>query len=446
MPDRIRQQAERDVDVVCYELLMRIPLRAFVVVIALAACVPAPVVEGQGAGAEGEGEGECSALSDKPSLGASAVYFGTRAPSHVILDAAQRLAVVGVGEGQPPGASCSGTLITDDVVLTATHCTQGEAATRFYVTFGADDFDPELVVDVVEKTEHPELDIAMLRLEFAPATRIDVRPIPAFGESLVEADEGEIFEQAGFGQTESGESNGLFFVAEPFDSFEEGGYLVVNGEGQHGVCFGDSGGPSLRQTVGGGARVMGALSYGDPECTGFDRYTRVDLARDWLEDFAGPIPGSGPVPCGAVTPSGRCTPDGRVAEFCDEGQLVRDPCTSGRICGDDDEGKRCIAVADNPCGDVTTFGSCDGDQLSWCDDGVVRERDCRACGGEACARVDNVVGFACVENACGSVTFQGECDGNVARWCEDNQVLTQNCADDGETCGFVDDDTGFFCQ
>lgn len=444
---------------------MRVRSAASVVVVcalcavcALGAACPPPAAsvererprgEGEGERGEGEGEGEdtCAANTDKPGLGAGAVFFGTREPSHVVLDEAQKKAVVGVGTGRPPGAECSGTLITDDVVLTATHCTEGQLADNFYVTFGIDDFDPELVVDVIEKTEHPELDIAMLRLAFAPATRIDVTPIPAFGDVLDDSDAGEIFEQAGFGQTESGDSNGRFFVAEPFDSFEEpGGYLVVNGEERHGVCFGDSGGPSLRQTSDAGVRVVGALSYGDPSCTGFDRYTRVDLARDWLEEFAGAIPGGGPVACGNVTAAGSCSPDGRVAQFCVGGELQRDPCGVGTICGDGEGGKRCVAVADNPCGDVTAFGECNAEVLSWCDDGVVRERDCQACGGDVCQLQDNVVGFVCAQNACGDLTFLGECDGNVARWCEDNTIQTTDCADEGSTCGFIDDETGFFCR
>ena len=409
--------------------------------------------------AEGEGEGEgdvdvdegCAASTDKPVVGAGAIFFGTREPSHVVLDASQKLAIVGVGTGRPPGAECSGTLITDDVVLTATHCTEGLGATNFYVTFGIDDFDPELVVDVVEKAEHPELDIAMLRLAFAPATQIDVTPIPAFGGTLRESEAGEIFEQAGFGQTESGDSDGRVFGAEPFDSFEEpGGYLVVNGEDRHGVCFGDSGGPSLRQTVDAGVRVMGALSYGDPSCTGFDRYTRVDLARSFIEEFAGAIPDGGPEDCGAVSDAGACSNDQRVATFCAGGVLRRDPCGADEICGDASGGKRCIATADNPCGDTSAFGECIGDTLFWCDassgQGVVRVRDCGECGNEACLLADNVTGFVCAENPCGELTFQGECDGNTARWCEDNAIQEQSCDDTGESCGFVDDETGFFCQ
>lgn len=393
-------------------------------------------------------DGQCPANTNKSALGAGAVYFGTRNPSHVPLTASQMRAIVGVGEGRPPGASCSGTLITDTVVLTATHCTEGQSATRFYVTFGVDDFNPELTVDVIEKTEHPSLDIAMLRLAERPADRIDVTPIAAFAGTLRESDIGEIFEQAGFGQTQSGDSDGRMFVAEPFDGFESGGFLRVDGEDRHGVCFGDSGGPSLRLTAEGDVRVVGALSFGDPSCTGVDRYTRVDLSRDWLEAFAGPIPAPGQSRpgCGNVTAAGRCSPDGRVAEFCADDALVQDACATGEVCGDVGGNSRCIPASQAPCGDITTFGECNGAVLSWCDGGVTRVRDCGACGGDVCGLVDNVTGFACVDDPCGGLTFQGECVGNVARWCDAGEIKTADCGAQGDSCGFVDDETGFFCE
>lgn len=415
------------------------------------ACVQAPsLAPARTGGGDGDDAGgdQCAPSTNKPGLGAGAVYFGTREPSHIPLTAAQKRAVVGVGTGQPPGASCSGTLITDDIVLTATHCTEGQAASTFYVTFGVDDYDPELVVRAIAKTEHPTLDIAMLRLASRPADQLDVTPIAPFSGALRSADEGEIFEQAGFGATESGSSNGRFFVAEPFIGFEDGGYLMVNGEGRHGVCFGDSGGPSLRQTAEGDVRVMGALSWGDESCVGVDRYTRVDLAADWIEGFAGPIPAPGATlpGCGSVTSTGRCSADGTVAEFCSGGDLVRDPCGAGEVCGDGSGGKRCVAAESTPCGSVTAFGACSGDTLQWCDGDVVRTRDCGACGGDTCALVDNVTGFACVQDPCAGLDFLGECSGDVARWCEDGQVKEVDCTDEGNTCGFVDNDTGYFCR
>jgi hypothetical protein len=402
--------------------------------------------EGEGEGDPGEGEGDaCSLLTQKPVAPAGGVYFGTRNPTHVQLTPAQIMAIVGVGEDGGFGADCSGTLITDDVVLTATHCTEGIAATTFVITFGVDDTRPDLVIDVVEKSEHPDLDIAMLRLASSPAAQIDVTPIPAFAGDLTSNDFGEVFEQAGFGETETQSYNGRLFVAEPFDSFEEGGFLVVNGEGRHGVCFGDSGGPSLRQLAD-GVRVVGALSYGDPSCTGLDRYTRVDLVRDWIVAFAGDIPGAAPVPCGSVPARGVCSADARVLTFCDNGALRHDPCTADEVCVDDDDRSRCLAVSDAPCGALTAFGVCDDAVLSWCDGDVVRVRDCAACGGQVCRRVDDAQGFACVYSQCGDLTFTGECVGDIARWCDNGVVATEDCAAEGSSCGFIDDDTGFYCR
>ena len=400
----------------------------------------------RGGEGEGEGEGEQCAV-DKAGLGANAVFFGTRSPSHVVLSTAQQRAVIGLQEGGSGGSVCSGTLITDTVVLTATHCTRGTRANRFQVLFGVDDRDPEAVIDVVEKTEHPNHDIAMLRLSRSARSAVDVAPIAAFAGILTEASRGEIFEQAGYGATETGGGNGRFFVAEVFDGIEDD-TLRVNGEGRHGVCFGDSGGPSLRQTDAGDVRVMGALSWGDESCVGVDRYTRVDLVQDWIAAFAGPIPlpGSSTEGCGSVDERGGCSPDARVVEYCDNGLLRTVACSGIEVCADSDAGKRCIPVADNPCGAATDFGSCENEVLTWCDDGVARTRDCRACGGDVCGLVDNVAGYACVEDACGGIDFRGVCDGDVARWCSDGALQERDCAQSGSTCGFVDDDSGYFCR
>jgi hypothetical protein len=286
----------------------------------------------------------------------------------------------------------------------------------------------------------------MLRLARAPATGIDVEPIPAFDGTLTAADLGEVLEQAGFGATETGQSDGRFFVAEPLVAFEEGGYLVVDGEGRHGVCFGDSGGPSLRQTEGGGVRVVGALSWGDPSCTGLDRYTRVDLVQDWIVDFAGAIPSGVREPCDDVTSAGRCSPDGRVATYCDGESKQVDPCAATAVCVDDGQSARCIPVESAPCGAITAFGACEDDLLVWCDAGTVRRRDCRDCGGQFCRQVDNVQGFACVDGTCGSLDYRGECVGDTARWCDNGSIAVLDCAAEGSTCGFIDDDTGFFCR
>jgi hypothetical protein len=67
--------------------------------------------------------------------------------------------------------------------------------------------------------------------------------------------------------------------------------LTIDGEGRHGVCFGDSGGPVMVIDSGGVTSVAGNLSWGDPDCLGKDRYTRVDTNRAWLEGLLGPLEG-----------------------------------------------------------------------------------------------------------------------------------------------------------
>jgi hypothetical protein len=411
-------------------------------------------------------DGQCLAGTNKVIPGnAGAVYFGTRQPTHVPLEPDQILAVVGIGFGSPYDASCSGTLITEDIVLTAKHCTEGEPGGSMYALFGTDDMSPVLAVRSVAKREHPDHDMAMLQLESSPLAQLNVRPIPVDRGSLSFNDEGTTFEQAGYGQTETGSSNGRFFVAEPLDGFENGGReLVVNGEGQHGVCFGDSGGPSMRITDE-GVRVVGALSWGDPNCVGRDRYARVDYALDWIEEWTGPTPGADQgVPCGNITDIGRCDAQGTTATFCDGGQLVNDPCGAGFACGFDEAtlggAWRCLEAAADPCGGVTLFGQCDGGTLSWCDSGEVQIRNCGACG-ETCGLVDNTLGFACLDGSeppstdqnpptaggdCGDIDYTGACDGDTALWCDGGVLNTRDCANQGQVCGYVNDNIGFFCE
>ncbi|MCB9550212.1 MAG: hypothetical protein H6706_30825 [Myxococcales bacterium] len=44
------------------------------------------------------------------------------------------------------------------------------------------------------------------------------------------------------------------------------------------------------------------------------------------------------------------------------------------------------------------------------------------------------------------MTYQGFCDGDVAVWCDGQQLRRDDCAPLGLTCGFIDDQTGFYCR
>ncbi len=334
------------------------------------------------------------------------------------------------------------------MVLTALHCTRGTSANRIRVLFGPDDANPLGAIRAASKREHPELDLALLELTAAPAATLNVEPIPIALTALGAADVGITLEQAGYGRTQSGSSDGRFFVAERLDGFEDA-FHVVNGEGQRGVCFGDSGGPSMVTDDNGGTRVVGALSWGDESCVGRDRYTQVGTAevRAWIEQSTGPTPGAGPVVCGSVTSEGRCSGSGMVASWCQDAVLTQQACAAGEVCGwnTNEAGWRCVAEAADPCEGVGFRGACDGQTLSWCDRGERKQRDCAACG-ERCVLRDENQGYACVASDCGELTFEGRCNGGTAEWCTSEGTRdSRDCAADGRSCGYTGQQNGFFC-
>jgi hypothetical protein len=207
------------------------------------------------------------------------VYHGTERPTHVPLTDGQ---IMAVGSWE----TCSGTVIADRWVLTANHCRIYEGQ-QFCIGQDADDPIACLQAQVIHR--NPDADMTLVYLSgSATEAAAGLQPIPLFDGDLDDDWIGVKAEAAGYGQQEDGGYGEREFTAEPIVDLD-GHELTVDGEGERGVCFGDSGGPVMVIDSEGTVGVAGALSWGDPDCLGRDRYTRVDTNRDWLEGILGPL-------------------------------------------------------------------------------------------------------------------------------------------------------------
>jgi len=403
-----------------------------------------------GSGGSGGGEPACSIDRDKqgraPSV-VSKVYFGTTAPTLVDLFPEQILAIgkVELDDGAAV-ALCSGTLIAPRWVLSAKHCTPGVTASGVTFFIGYVPGAPDQSFSVSRIVTHPSADVALFELTEDATTRVaEIVPIRLFAGSLDSSWIGRRVEAAGYGETENETTGTRYFTAEPIDNLS-GDEVWVDGEGQRGLCGGDSGGPLLTQVADGSVRVIGELQGGDSSCIGVDHYTRVDLYRDWIEGHVGITPDSDQPLCAVLGGQGRCS--GSHAIYCANTVVQRDACGGSAACGWDSDaaGFRCVDPSLDPCGGLDARGTCEGDVASACVDGVVQSADCGACG-LVCA-TEEPAGANCIEepvDPCESLDYLGRCEGNVAEWCDAGEFKRRDCAINGQACGWRGDQLGFYC-
>lgn len=337
---------------------------------------------------------------------------------------------------------CSGTLITDTIVLTAAHClyvkdceynyATGETTNCqmetdpgqfwIYVTEGqsASNYQARQVTAIHAHSGYDEEafmnDIALLRI----ASPFDnVTPIPALPVELAitEADLGLSGVDVGFGVTETGSSGERLMLEQNIDqiclSDESCSPGMPNtmcsyyNEGL--ICSGDSGGPFLieRDNV---TYVAAVHAYSDYKCSYYSCSTIVTAYSDWMAEFVG----------GSDLENG--------AECVNNSQCQSGICSLGVCCDTVCQNAPCFACSrargaatDGVCG--TTRSKCDDGDLctlnDYCDNGLCQSGEPKECAaGNDCVR----------PGRCDSAT--GEClpgdnkPTNTA--CDDNNACTLN--------------------
>ncbi len=94
-------------------------------------------------------------------------------------------------------------------------------------------------------------------------------------------------------------------------------------------------------------------------------------------------------------------------------------------------------AAPGDCGTLTVEGQCDGDTLTWCESGAKKTLVCSQ--GTTCGWNADKNYYDCMASAatgCGAVTAEGDCEGAVLSWCDAGQIKTFDCASLNQTCGW----------
>lgn len=375
----------------------------------------------------------------EPVTAAQPIVNGTRDPQAVPLTDSQIMALGWLHPaGAPSQAFCTATLVAPDLVVTARHCTFGASGGQISFGVGRNPDDPDAVFGSSAIYPNRRADAALIVLnEDATAGDVAITPIPVNPNPVDESVVGRAVQVGGYGDTYDPLTDGRWFAT--VYVYQVGDEeIIVDGRGEQGICYGDSGGPLIDLDADGNPVVLAVESWGDETCVDIDHMTRLDPLYD---DWVGPIlDGEVPEdPCDGLDRTGRC--DGDLLEWCGRNELRQTDCAElGTVCTYvEDAGRYACA-----CGDVDFEGRCAGDVLEYCDDGRLRQINCGV-RGLTCGFSGAETGYVCLDSvSCRPEDEPGRCDGDVAIACSAGVTTRKICYVDGGVC--VESEDGATCE
>jgi secreted trypsin-like serine protease len=223
----------------------------------------------------------------------SKIVRGTADATLYTFDPKQKRAIGALIDGYGKNF-CTGTLVGDNVVLTAAHCVRGVDPDIVRFAVGEDSASPAKTFEVAEirtnplwNTRTPEHDNALLFLRASANTY--ATPIP-INRGPLTALVGQQVQNVGYGATDpvSSDNTRRWWTAEPVVQIDAK-VVVVDGRQVSSVCKGDSGSPCIYRFPNGSLRVIGTLHGGETSCIGLDRYARTDADALWLLSGGGAV-------------------------------------------------------------------------------------------------------------------------------------------------------------